>query len=78
MSEHKYSIAEIDRMRSAVWQLTVVNLHVYGPGELDRQVEERLRTYMLNGTTREELEQEVQRRREERIAARRLAGLKDE
>jgi hypothetical protein len=45
MPERKYSIAEIDRMRRAVAFSCSC-----------KEVEDRLRTYMLNGTDPEELE----------------------
>ena len=47
----KYSVAEIDRMRNAVYQLYP---EWYNPKPA--QVEDRLRTYMLNGNSPEELE----------------------
>jgi hypothetical protein len=69
MPERKYSITEIDRMRSAVYELMV------GPHRRDRaytftppdekHVEERLRTYMSNGTDPAELSGEVARRQAE-------------
>lgn len=42
----------------------MVPMQVYSEGQLDRQVEERLRTFMQNGTDPEELEGEVEKRRE--------------
>ena len=47
----KYSVAEIDRMRNAVYGLYPESYWPKAP-----EVEDRLRTYMLNGTTPEELE----------------------
>lgn len=55
MSERKYSVSEIDRMRQALLSICGMDRDFLGP------VEEQLRTYMLNGTDPEELEQ----RREE-------------
>jgi hypothetical protein len=49
MAERKYSVAEIDRMRAAVATKS------FG----DPGVEDRLRTYMLNGTDPDELEASV-------------------
>ena len=57
MSEHRYSIAEIDRMRAAL--RAIVNNEWPGRnwGQAERdEAEDRLRTYMLNGTTPDELE----------------------
>jgi hypothetical protein len=53
----KYSISEIERMRNAV-RLMI-------PDRLDAalqvvEIEERLRTYMANGTDPEELERETE------------------
>jgi methionine aminopeptidase len=45
MRQRKYSIDEIDRMRRAIVQ-----------SRMTQNVEEHLRTYMMNGTTVEELE----------------------
>lgn len=49
MTQRKYSLAEIDRMRSVIGSQV-------GPFRNDGAVEERLRTYMLNGTDPLELE----------------------
>lgn len=49
MSERKYLVAEIDRMRRAI------SFGYSCDGSAD--IENRLRTYMLNGTSPEELEQ---------------------
>ncbi len=58
MSDRKYSVAEIDHMRKTVRRL------IYSMGvtnsqweESSRIVEDRLRTYMLNGTDPEELDE---------------------
>lgn len=48
MSERKYSVAEIDRMRVALKDCNYI-WHAHN-------LEDRLRTYMLNGTDPEELE----------------------
>lgn len=65
MSERKYSVAEIDRMRAAIRRtfppqtysqsINDPYLKSVGP-DYSGQVEDRLRTYMLNGTEPEELE----------------------
>lgn len=51
MAERKYSVSEIDRMRSAVRRLIV--------SENIQMQEEYLRTYMLNGSGPEELDRHV-------------------
>ena len=54
MTQRKYSIAEIDRMRA------VLDRSAYFPSDeriRERIVEDRLRTHLLNGTTPEELEE---------------------
>lgn len=49
MTERAYTVSEIDQMRSAIrFQLTPVNLSFY-QDEVNRQIEEQLRTYMLAG-----------------------------
>jgi len=55
MSERKYSVSEIDRMRKAIeWSFpTGVS---YDAVDRAAEIEERLRTYMLNGTDPKELE----------------------
>lgn len=57
----KYTVAQIDDMRSALYELLYPRGgwdHEEGPREVERQ----LRTYMLNGTTPEELWEEAVRR----------------
>ncbi len=54
MADRKYSVAEIDRMRHAI------SCGYMGPSN-STLIEDRLRTYMLNGTDPEELEQDVRR-----------------
>jgi hypothetical protein len=74
MAERKYSVAEIDRMRGALVSMC----------SSDRDAEDRLRTYMLNGTEPEELEGAAnehselmcQRQREEVEMMRELRSLK--
>lgn len=61
----KYSVEEMDRMRKAIQDLHVTSWHRYSDGAFGggsmgdnrKIVEEYLRSYMLNGTTPEELEQ---------------------
>lgn len=47
---HKYSLEEIDALRSKVLMQTISSTRTYSTGELDAQVEDRLRTLMCNGT----------------------------
>lgn len=66
MSERKYSVQEIDRMRKTIrHQFPMIYRTPPGSGgngpalltdEYDSQVEDRLRTYMLNGTEPDELD----------------------
>lgn len=58
MSEHKYSVSEIDRMRDMLdflWE----SGRPYRQDEKRASVEDRLRTHMTNGTTVAELEAAV-------------------
>lgn len=60
----RYSVGEIDRMRAAIDSIRIYS----GPapcGAADQTiyVEQRLRTYMLNGTRPEELEKQVEQKR---------------
>ncbi len=60
MIDRKYNIAEIDRMRTAIkWSYGEGN---YDPQERNADIENRLRTYMANGTEPEELEEAMSRR----------------
>jgi len=53
----KYSIHELDRMREIIrWKEWPVGVSWRG-NEREEFVEEKLRTYMINGTTLEELEE---------------------
>ena len=58
MTDRKYSVAEIDRMRAAVHENVLETRGLfYGDGaKLATVVEDRLRTYMLAGIGPEELE----------------------
>jgi hypothetical protein len=62
--QRKYSVAELDRMRQAIrllivgpWPHVVRALPMGMCDPVDIETEDRLRTYMLNGTEPEELEQ---------------------
>jgi hypothetical protein len=57
----KYSIAEIDRMRFLLRRISVLRVGYSNDGT-DREVEDRLRTLMLNGTEVVELERELESR----------------
>jgi hypothetical protein len=65
--ERKYSVAEIDRMRILIMKMRRFDTI---------PVEERLRTYMLNGSEPEELEQALVKMEAER-SARRAANAAD-
>lgn len=78
MSEPKYSLREIDQMREAVYTIRLYNpfwnQEAWPSGTPDSArtqhalIEDRLRTYMLNGTPAEELVAEAARVRAERDA----------
>lgn len=55
MGERKYSIAEIDQMRAAIRSICIQSGVAYYPAEKTAEIEERLRTYMINGTEPVEL-----------------------
>jgi hypothetical protein len=60
---HKYSVDEIDRMRETVRRLLTPKgggLYSYNPEQRTKEIEERLRTYMLNGTEPSELEKSAE------------------
>lgn len=60
MSEKHYSVAEIDRMRECIrWSYPGEPMM---PADRDADIENRLRTYMLNGTTVSELEEDMHHR----------------
>ena len=69
MPERRYTVSEIARMRRAVEQIWLFGgpVQIGGQGisrsymtaEKETAVEERLRTYMMNGTAPEELEREA-------------------
>jgi len=54
MSDRKYSVAEIDRMREDIGRMFPLGV-AYDPDWRARQIEDKLRTYMLNGTDPDEL-----------------------
>lgn len=56
----KYSVDEIDRMREAIRRSYPLGVAYYKK-ERDADIENRLRTYMLNGTTPGELEEALRR-----------------
>ena len=72
MTERKYSIDEIDRMRRSLEDL-MTHWQYYGSGASGTppkaaDVEEHLRTHMQNGTEPEELEAQADRQRQEGYA----------
>jgi hypothetical protein len=54
MGKRKYSVEEIDAMRGSVRCMFPSGVS-YRREERTKEIEERLRTYMVNGTTPEEL-----------------------
>lgn len=65
MAERKYTVEEIDRMRRLVEASLFPlpgSLALYDHLDKADSVEDRLRTYMLNGTEPDELAQQVWRR----------------
>jgi hypothetical protein len=62
MDSRKYSVAEIDRMRAAIRRRFpmkysgAIGVPMKLTDEYDTQVEDQLRTYMLNGTEPDELD----------------------
>lgn len=61
MAERKYSVTEIDQMRFAMVRMYL------GPDN-PTLIEERLRTYMLNGTEPDELEEAADAFTQKRLA----------
>jgi len=55
VAERKYSVAEIDRMRQAIRWSYPCGVPYY-ENERSAEIENRLRTYMQNGTDPKELE----------------------
>lgn len=55
----KYSVAEIDRMRSAIFFILTPPLMPYQEQDRKEEIERHLRTYMANGTEPAELEEMV-------------------
>lgn len=60
MAERKYSVAEIDRMRRAI-ECSYPGGAYYAE-QRSAEIENRLRTYMQNGTEPSELEEVAQQR----------------
>ncbi len=56
MSERKYSVSEIERMRDALRWILIQPGVTYYEDQKAAEIEEQLRTYMLAGTAPEELE----------------------
>lgn len=51
----KYSVAEIDDLRTAIWWSIAPRGVGFDPKEIGPRVEDLLRTYMLNGTSAAEV-----------------------
>jgi len=64
--ERKYSMSEIDRMRRAIRWSYPTGVSFNG-AERDADIENRLRTYMQNGTTVEEIEEWSRQQRQNDI-----------
>jgi hypothetical protein len=60
MTERKYSVSEIDKMRQAVDVLLTRNGVPFRKADRVVEIEQRLRTYMMNGTDPKELEEKAQ------------------
>ena len=56
--ERKYSVSEIDRMRESVTLLLGINPYFLNE-QLDRKVENRLRTYLVAGASPKDLDAEA-------------------
>lgn len=70
--DRKYSVTEIDRMRAAVVRMTGWNEYDPCPSsERPTRAEEKLRTYMLNGCSPEEIEDRAKTVIEDAMAQRR-------
>jgi hypothetical protein len=74
MAERKYSLSEIDAMRMALQCLLIHPGVPYQPVEKTKEIEEQLRTYMINGTDPEELTKAAARRSITHIGAALIAG----
>lgn len=66
--EQKYSIHEIDRMRAAI-ATAIQSPGLYNDADRAAAIEDRLRTYMQNGTTPEELEANAMEKAKQRMEA---------
>ncbi len=55
MTQHKYTVDEISRMRKII-NFSYPSGTQFGPGQQEAQTENLLRTFMINGTTVEELD----------------------
>jgi len=69
MTERKYSVSEIDKMREAILRLYPLGVP-YRANERAADAENRLRTHMQNGTGPEELERAAREHVEKGRAAR--------
>lgn len=62
--QRKYSIAEIDALRKAISERLSYREGSYKPSERAAEIEDMLRTHMLNGTSLEEMQSAVQETRD--------------
>lgn len=57
MSDRKYSVADVQRMRGAVrWMNQPQPMQAYSQTDLDNRVEAQLQTYLVAGVCPDELE----------------------
>ncbi len=63
MTARKYSLDEIDKMRGALRTLCIHLEVPYLPKEKNAEIEDQLRTYMLNGTDPDELKEHATKKR---------------
>ena len=56
-SDRKYTLSEIEKMRSLCVRLAIPFGQWWDKDQLERRAEDRLRTYMQNGTTPDELQE---------------------
>lgn len=58
MAQRKYTVGEIERMRSALWQAVPAGLPFDGV-QKSAEIEHQIQTYMANGTDPSELERPI-------------------
>jgi hypothetical protein len=74
----KYTPVDLNRMRESLWEMiSYQSGGSYSQGERERSIEAQLQTHMMNETTPEELEAEVERVRAD-YSERRLRAIEAE